>query len=551
MDYFVASIKNLTSTALLPITSKIKLIVRSLKMPMVNKITLAFKFLKHIYVYILDMVNDILLWLYFNDRIQYLEGSSYVIALIWFKFGTIFMAQIIMGIYLVSVKNELYPTISNSRIKNSCFYFLLLVSAPLVPCSLALKAVALEDQKQNEIEREAKESSPRGSFVYSPSLAWLKGRLYDEKIEKVNSAIATFHFITASFETIPEVWILLTFLVTRHNGDIVVIQDNAVLFWVFTVITILTILYALVTATDLRKRGRLDIKQKVFLLLSYFFQVAARLSLMTASSSHTIDYVNGKTVEMLDEEPYFGLYDLFYIFVPFFVHWGLLWILYHVSIPWLPLKQFSKRTPYADRIMHVLSNTFIVVPLDEKEETSKGDLQACLEQEREETSGSEVVILLLLTGLELEAQLVVGHLLKFWSFKNNFCCKVNDWGIWLFPICSWAIGCLFMLLFYRYFHTWSGSLPKKLSNFHFENDCRDCCHINRHHGWCQQCTTSKLPERSKSAMPIDQKTTQDYHAHDSSLPERSEIFPAQRQKTISYSSTSFSHVSIGYLIMAS
>ena len=144
---------------------------------------------------------------------------------------------------------------------------------------------------------------------------------------------------------------------------------------------------------------------------------------------------------------------------------------------------------------------------------------------------------------------MVGHLLKFWSFKNNFCCKVNDWGIWLFPICSWAIGCLFMLLFYRYFHTWSGSLPKKLNNFHFENDCRDCCHINQHHGWCQQCTTSKLPEGSDIAIREDQKTTRDYHALDGSLPNRSEIFPAQRQNTISHSSTSFTHVSIGYVIM--
>ena len=100
--------------------------------------------------------------------------------------------------------------------------------------------------------------------------------------------------------------------------------------------------------------------------------------------------------------------------------------------------------------MHVLSNTFIVVQFDEKEETSKTDLEVCLEQEKEEAKGSEVVILLLLTGLELEAQLVVGHLLNFWSFKNNFCCKVNDWGICLIPICSWAIGCLFMLLVYQY-----------------------------------------------------------------------------------------------------
>ena len=72
---------------------------------------------------------------------------------------------------------------------------------------------------------------------------------------------------------------------------------------------------------------------------------------------------------------------------------------------------------------HACPFKHIVVQFDEKEETSKTDLEVCLEQEKEEAKGSEVVILLLLTGLELEAQLVVGHLLNFWSFKTTSVAK--------------------------------------------------------------------------------------------------------------------------------
>ena len=99
-----------------------------------------------------------------------------------------------------------------------------------------------EGVKEEEMEAEAMQTNrTSGRFPGSLSRAWLKGRLYDKKIDKLNAAIATFHFITASFETIPEVWILLTFLATNGKGDIVVVGDNDILFYGITIFTILTI----------------------------------------------------------------------------------------------------------------------------------------------------------------------------------------------------------------------------------------------------------------------------------------------------------------------
>ena len=81
-------------------------------------------------------------------------------------------------------------------------------------------------------------------------------------------------------------------------------------------------------------------------------------------------------------------------------------------------------------------------------------------------------------------QLGVGYLLKFWSFKNSFCCKVDDWGIWLFPMLWWFVGCFLMLIFYKVFHTWSSfRLSKTLYNFDFEEHCQKCIHCKQPSGW--------------------------------------------------------------------
>ena len=480
------------------------------------------------------MVNDILLWLYLHDRIQYLEDSPYVIALIWFKLATIFLAQIIMGIYMYSVRKDLIFPVFNSKSKSKSkskwqtwkdifVPILLFLTAPLVPCSLNFRLFALEKQKEEAMQLDV---------ISPPSLSksWLNGRVYDQKIGKLKSAIATFHFITASFETIPEVWILLTFLVTKHNGDISVVQDNATWFYVITIFTICTTLYALGHGSNLRKRGRLDLKQKTFLRVSFFFQVASRLSLMIASSSYTIDYVSTST--MLDNEnpdsgPDSGLLYLFYVFGPFCLHWILLSIFYS-------FRQSFRSLNIADRIMHILSNTFIALPLNntaDEEEPTK-DFEVCPENEKEESKGSEVFMLLGLTGLELVVQVGLGFFpLKFWSFDNSFCCNVSDWGTWLFPILCWALGCVFMIVFYMFSHkdwimeriplsclfsrcfptwsgSWKGSLSTKLNNFDLEKHCKKCT------------------KKEKSSCKIQPRGSKG----------------SQPQRNVSYSSTSFSQV---------
>ena len=296
-------------------------------------------------------------------------------------------------------------------------------------------------------------------------------------------------------------------------------------------------------------------KQKICLLLSYLFQVASRLTLITASSSYTIDDVNGNTSMMLGVSRDFGLYNFFYVFAPFFIHWVLLYIIYLLP-PFFgsSTRQAFRRCSYADRIMHVLSNTFIALPLNNKadqEEPTKDDLEVCLENEKEESKGREISVMLILTGLELTAQLGIGYYLKFWSFNNSFCCGVDHWGTWLFPILCWAFGCAFMLAFYKIFHTWSSfrSLSKTLRNFNFEEHCHNCIHCKQPSGWYSTSTiptTSSLSVSSFKTQPRKQskrrRKIQTDPAYVASSQNRPQISTRQPQRGVSYASTSFSQV---------
>ena len=175
--------------------------------------------------------------------------------------------------------------------------------------------------------------------------------------------------------------------------------------------------------------------------------------------------------------------------------------------------------------------------------------------------------MLILTGLELAAQIIVGNFLEFWSIHNSFCCEVEDWGIWLFfPLLFWALGCFFMFLFYRFVHTWSGSLPKKLENFDFQKECEQCCHchtaecfqrkadnlnceeeckcqILHFHHWCQQCRqkSSNIPDRCCKPHPRSLRADSD---REDSLDNGDENSTIQLQSDRSNSSSSSSKVSM-------
>ena len=416
-------------------------------------------FTNQVYFYIYEMVNDVLLWLYLHGRIPYLQGLYFIIGLIWFQFSTIFLAHLIMGFFIVfkvmhSDSDDIFPK-PKSKGKRYCLYILLFLTAPFVPCALTIRMQRFRDKREKVVAGEkvvqSEQVEPGGELVQSDqevqseqaavqkdisSRTWLRAHQYDQKIETLEAAIATFHFIGATFNTIPELMMLLIFLGTQNDGEVVVIQDNEYLFWINTCTGIFSTLYALVGATNLQKQGQLDFGQKIWLLFSYFYQVLSRLSLLVGASLYTMDHTRSSSV-----------YHLFFLLIPILIHWFLVGLIYHFKIT-----HFNK-LPLADRIVHVLSNTFVAVPLsniDPKDDKQQNCIACDLKAEEEPSQRfMELKLILGTTGIELLLCWILAYGLGFWSRADNF-----QAGLWLCPLVSWALGCLFLGYYYRFKHTW-------------------------------------------------------------------------------------------------
>ena len=395
-------------------------------------------FTSQVYIYIYEMVNDILLWLYLRDRIPFLQGLNFIIGLIWFQFSTIFLAHSIMGIYIVfkvmySDSEQILPK-PESKGKRVCLYILLFLTAPFVPCALAIRVQGFRERREKLVKKEQEVKGEESVQKKISSRTWLKAHELDNKIEVIEAAIATFHFIAATFNTIPELMMLLIFLGTQNDGEVVVIQDNEYLFWINTCTGMFSTLYALVGATSLQKRGQLDLGQKMTLLFSYFFQVLSRLSLLVGTSLYTMDHIGPSST-----------YHLLFLLVPILIHWLLVGLINHFWI------EHFKKLSLPDRIIHILSNTFIAVPLSNMDLIDQQNCIACdLEcEEEQEQRSTELKLLLGSTGLELLLCWTVAFGLGFWSRADNF-----QTGLWFSPLISWAFGCLFLGYYYRFKHTW-------------------------------------------------------------------------------------------------
>ena len=142
-------------------------------------------------------------------------------------------------------------------------------------------------------------------------------------------------------------------------------------------------------------------------------------------------------------------YHLYYLLTPILVHWLLVGLIYRFGIDHSKIRKRSK----ADWIIHVLSNTFIAVPLSNMDliDDKQQNCIACdLESEEEQGQRStELTLLLGTTGLELLLCWIVAYGLGFWSRADNF-----QAGLWFSPLISWAFGCIFLGYYYRFQHTW-------------------------------------------------------------------------------------------------
>ena len=110
------------------------------------------KSLVRLLLFNLDIIKDILLWIFLFSRFQGLEESvwidgKFVISLIWVHGATIIIAQLLMGLYIFIEADSLIQ-IPKDGIKKLLSRLILLPLLPFVPSLLILNVTSIQNEKE-------------------------------------------------------------------------------------------------------------------------------------------------------------------------------------------------------------------------------------------------------------------------------------------------------------------------------------------------------------------------------------------------------------------
>ena len=438
-----------------------------------------------LFCFILDMVKDFLFWLYLNSRIEYLDPGSLTIALISLQLATIVMAQALMGLFILMRADKVF-TWKKERWKQILSYVFLAnpITWLFLPCTVVMKVSQLETEKtrlidgetvmehqvgflgallerpwfkdwrgkmkrhrekqqggfldallerpwyrdwRGKVQRHREKKQKRREKVESPAALCLLCRDIDDQAIILRSMAASFILVEGTLESTPQLMIMFVFLFPDDTGfRDVIIGDSFAIFVVNTMFTVVSVFNAAISYANVMKREQLGSWQKLLLFLSAAFQILTRLLPMIAMA--TAKNVRVTIVALL---------------LPVFFHWIIIGCLY-IAVPPLRFQLFSKEVSRldsaADLLLHVISNTFLSVPL------------RSLSDETQRRKGYEMVLLLVVNGLETLIIFFIG-LGVFWNPDNpelqsavRIC--------WILSPVFFLLGCISLVLYYKFAHTW-------------------------------------------------------------------------------------------------
>ena len=249
---------------------------------------------------------------------------------------------------------------------------------------------------------------------------------------------ASFILVEGTLESTPQLMIMFVFLFPDDTGfRDVIIGDSFAIFIFNTMFTVVSVFNAAISYANVMKREQLGSWQKLLLFLSAAFQILTRLLPMIAMATAKNDRVT-----------------IVALLIPVFFHWIIIGCLY-IAVPPLRVQLFSKEisrlNSLADLMLHVISNTFLVVPL------------RSLSDETQRRKGYEIVLLLAVSGLETLIIFFIG-LGVFWTPTNpelqsavRIC--------WILSLVFFLLGGLCLVIYYKFAHTWRHLEREHLSFF--------------------------------------------------------------------------------------
>ena len=303
-----------------------------------------------IFLFNFDSTKDILLWVFLLSRIEILQSSSkfngdFVIFLICANGVIIFFAQGLLGLYITTRGHRIFKLPQN-LMKKMMTIMIMIILSPFVPCLVILKATSIKIEKKNLVNRWR--LSPTGS----PSRLARSLENFDAKIRSTTQTFAMIKLIEACLESLPQLILLLGFLTVSliDNQSLSVTESvdtsSGVIFFVLNIsFSFLTLVISIIASVDIRKETQLSLKQKCSLGLSYIFQIISRVIPMFLVVLLAIQ----NKISMISA--------LVLLILPIPVHWFLQYLTcYFTSQSFKELKLF-------DQALHILINTFVVIPL--------------------------------------------------------------------------------------------------------------------------------------------------------------------------------------------
>ena len=238
--------------------------------------------------------------------------------------------------------------------------------------------------------------------------------------------------VEANVEGVPQIGLLIIFSL---DTDLGVVRDDEGRGTMFTVVLVITSLFltfsttvsSILGAMNLSKRGQLGVKSKLLLGLSLAFQILARLSVMVMVAVLAVDSVD------VNVTPTIGAVLLS---IPLLLHWFCILILKLVTVPTF------RQLPLQDKLIHLLSNTWVCVPF------------RTLENQDQRRKVREQFGSLLIAGLNIS---VTAAVTVITGIDGGNATQVDDEFVLFFCLPSlvfYLLGFLFLFLHYKTCHSW-------------------------------------------------------------------------------------------------
>ena len=318
--------------------------------------------------YILDIVKDIVLFVYLLDRRTFIDPKCIFLEdLIYFHGTSVVLSGVITGLVIQTSSSIINLSSIGSAPRVWLLRSIIFLSTPIMPVVVILEAISLG------VKKKYIEADWARNMEVSACQTWHMYNKVDMEKKKVMLAYSDMKMVECSTEASPQIFLLLVFssatvLWPKMSGLGLVKDPSSISSYAFLILSLVqtfnTIISSMLAAMNIRQDGQLGLKSKFILGLSMTFQLGARLLLMVPIALMALpspEEAEGEFPELVYPPPEPSLTAKeasLLLLLPFFFHYISLLHLYAR----LNITSFWSLS-FKDKMLHLLSNTWVSIPV--------------------------------------------------------------------------------------------------------------------------------------------------------------------------------------------